>query len=104
MAEKNGRAKAADVNRRIRNSNRGKGFETAEYSGCDAGLLQQAINAVTARGCAIQFGLTRDGETFCIRIVGDGEPYNEYCRPTEDFDIYLAGLISDFEAVEPPQK
>ena len=101
MSTKENRTTSADVNRRIRNSNRGTSAEFAEYDACDAGLLQQAIANVTKRGCAIQFGLTRDASTFCVRIVGDGEPYNEYCRPTEDFDIYLRGLISDFEAIDP---
>lgn len=68
----------------------------AEYSDADAVKLLAAINAVTAAGCAVQFGYTKDGSAFVIRIVGDGEPYNEYVRPSEDIDLYLQGVVDDF--------
>lgn len=68
----------------------------AEYSDVDAGQLLAAINAITLRGCAVQFGLTKDGSAFVVRIVGDGDPYNEFVRPSEDFNLYLQGLVEDF--------
>lgn len=96
--KKETREQAQKANGRIRRQKRGTDVAEAEYLEADAGLLQQAITAVTKRGCAIQFGLTRDAGAYVIRIVGDGEPYNEYIRPTEDIDLHLQGLISDFEA------
>jgi len=68
----------------------------ASYSDVDASKLLSAIDAITARGCAVQFGLTKDGSAFVVRIVGDGDPYNEFTRPSEDFGLYLEGLAEDF--------
>lgn len=83
--------------KRIRNRNRGEGIAGADWGEADSGLIAQAITEVTKHKCAIQFGLTRDDGAFVIRIVGDGEPYNEFVRPTEDIDLYLTGLIEDFK-------
>jgi len=69
---------------------------SAEYSDVDPVKLLAAIDAITSRGCAVQFGLTKDGSAFVVRIVGDGDPYNEFVRPSEDFNLYLQGLVEDF--------
>jgi len=90
------RDNAKDANKRIRNSNRGVDA-TADFTNASPQLLHNAVCTVTGRGCAIQFGYTKDGSAMVIRIVGDGEPYNEYVRPTEDLDTYLRGLALDFE-------
>jgi len=89
------RAKIAAAQREHRRRSRGNA-ETADWSVVEATLLLNVISNVTGRGAAIQFGYTRDGSAFVIRIVGDGEPYNEYVRPTEDISLYLEGLASDF--------
>lgn len=81
--------------RQLRNRNRGSG-EVADWDTVSAELLREVIAAVTGRQCAIQFGYTRDGSAYVVRIVGDGEPYNEFIRPTEDLGIYLQGLRDDF--------
>jgi len=81
--------------RTIRNRNRGDGF-SADWATANAGKVLDAIGAVAITGCAIRFGYTRDMGAFAVGIVGDGEPYTEYVRPTEDIDLYLDGLISDF--------
>lgn len=81
--------------RRYRNQSRGNG-EVADYATIDAIALLQAISAVCARGCAIRLGYTRDGGAYAIGIVGDGEPYTEYVRPTEDVALYLRSLAEDF--------
>lgn len=78
-----------------RRTNRHKG-EHANYSTIDAGVLLRAVAAVTNHGCAVQFGYTKDGSTFVIRVVGDGEPYNDFVRPSEDFEEYLKALAADF--------
>jgi hypothetical protein len=91
-----GRADAHAAGAIRRRSTRGIG-ETADWSTADATKLHHAIENVTAAGCAIQFGYTRDGGAYSIRIVGDGEPYTEYVRPTEDLDHYLEGVALDFQ-------
>jgi len=90
------RAKAKETNTRIRRKNRGNDFDVADWDSVPAELLRSVIAAVTGRNCAVQFGYTRDGGAYVIRIVGDGEPYNEYVRPTEDVAVYLQGLQEDF--------
>ena len=69
---------------------------SAEYGDVDASKLLAAISAIAASGCAVQFGYTKDGSAYVVRIVGDGDPYNEFIRPSEDFELYLQGVIEDF--------
>ena len=78
-----------------RRKNRGTGFE-ADWGSASADKVLGTIAAVTRTGCAIRFGYTRDGGALAIGLIGDGEPYTEYIRPTEDIDIHLDGLILDF--------
>lgn len=91
------REEAAKENRQIRGRNRGEEYvEVADWGSVAPGLLAEAIAVVSNRKCAIQFGYTRDGGAYYIRVVGDGEPYNEFVRPTEDIEKHLQGLILDF--------
>ena len=89
------RAAIAAQQNRSRRQRRGTG-EVADWSNSEPSDLHRAICSVTGSGCAIQFGYTKDGGSLVIRIVGDGEPYNEYVRPTEDISLYLQSLIADF--------
>ncbi len=89
------REKIAAAQRAHRRRSRGNG-DTADWSNADVGSLADAIVAVCGAGCAIQFGYTKDGSAFVVRIVGDGEPFNEYVRPTEDVDLYLKSLTMDY--------
>jgi len=89
------RASIAAQQREHRRRNRGTG-ETADWSNADPSELHHAICVLTGAGCAIQFGYTKDGGSLVVRIVGDGQPYNEYVRPTEDISTYLQSLITDF--------
>lgn len=68
----------------------------ASWSDADASKLVSAVSNITQRGCAVQFGLTKDGSAYVIRVVGDGDPYNEFVRPSEDINLYLEGLSADF--------
>lgn len=86
---------ASQAQRETRRRNRGTG-EIADWSTVDSKLLLDAVIAVTGCKCAIQFGYTSDGGSYVVRIVGDGEPYNEYVRPTEDISLYFRSLIMDF--------
>lgn len=89
------RASIAAQQREHRRRNRGA-VDTADWSTVEADQLLRAIVAVTSAGCAIQLGYTRDGGSFVIRIVGDGEPFNEFVRPTEDIGLYFESLIMDY--------
>jgi len=90
---RNGAAKQQRSERRLRRGS----SEKADWSNADPNELFRAIVAVTGQNCAVQFGYTTDGGSFVVRIVGDGEPYNEYIRPTEDLSLFLNALSMDFE-------
>src|SRR5213078_1350414 len=89
------RERIKQAQQKSRRKRRGTG-EVADWSNSTADDLHRAVCAVTGAGCAIQFGYTQDGGSLVVRIVGDGEPYNEYVRPTEDIGVYLQSLIADF--------
>lgn len=93
-----GRDAAAIINRRRRQETRGTG-EIADWASADGNLIVAAISAVSSTGGALRFGYTRDKGSYAIGILGDGEPYTEYVRPTENLDEYLRGLIRDFGKV-----
>lgn len=85
----------AEEQRTFRKQNR-HNVEEASWRDVSGDLLRNVIASVAGRGCAIQFGYTRDGGAFAIRIVGDGDPYNEYVRPSEDISYHLEGIVVDF--------
>lgn len=81
--------------RRERRRNRGSG-ERAEWGNADSAKVLAAISACTRHGYAIRFGYTKDGGAYAIGIIGDGEPFTEFVRPTEDINLYLDGVILDY--------
>lgn len=81
--------------REERRKNRGGGA-SADWSGINHDVIAHVISAITSLGFAVQFGYTRDGGAYAIRVVGDGEPYNEYIRASEDVELYLNGLADDY--------
>jgi hypothetical protein len=91
----NAREQLVGLQQTSRRANRHKD-QHADYSVVDPNLLLSAITKIAARGCAIQLGLTKDGSTFVIRIIGDGEPYNDFVRPSEDINSYFEALTADF--------
>lgn len=68
----------------------------ADWGEASSQKLLTAVKSVTAHGYAIRFGYTKDGGAFAIGILGDGEPFTEFVRPTEDIDLYLEGIIADY--------
>lgn len=82
--------------RRIRNQNRGNA-DPVDWHGVSAENVHRVISAVTAKQCAVRFGYTMDGGAYAIGILGDGDPYTEYVRPSEDIEQHLRGLAEDFE-------
>lgn len=90
------RDRIAAVQRAERRKNRGTGA-VADWGTADPSLVFSLVCRLTNEGGAVQFGLTRDGGSYTVRILGDGEPYNEYVRATEDINLALNGLLLDYE-------
>ena len=87
---------SADAQQRSnRRRNRGKS-DPADWKSADPARIAAAITAITSHGYAVRFGYTRDGGAFAIGVIGDGEPFTEFIRPTEDIDLYLDGLVLDY--------
>lgn len=89
------RERIAAQQRENRRRRRGTGA-TADWGNASADILFSAVCAIVGAGCAVQFSYTQDGGSLVIRVVGDGEPYNEYIRPTEDIDLALTSFIEDY--------
>ena len=68
----------------------------ANYLAIDAAQLQYTIALVADAGGALRLGYTRDGGAFAIGVYGDGEPYTEYLRPSDDIETYLRELCDAF--------
>jgi len=105
MASENGKKKTPRPNTEqqapeqtsIRRRNRGSSeTERADWGNLDPALLAGVIRSITQHGFAVQFGYTRDGGSYVLRIVGDGDPFNEYIRATENPELYLSGVIEDY--------
>lgn len=82
-----------------RRRNRGK-VDQADWGEATPGKLATAIKAIAQHGFAIRFGYTKDGGAFAIGILGDGEPFTEFVRPTEDIDLFLDSLVADYTDTE----
>src|SRR5437667_5542894 len=74
--------------RESRRRNRGGAVE-ADWRSIDRDILANAIAAVTQHGYAIRFGYSKDMGAFAIGIIGDGEPFTEFVRPTEDINLHF---------------
>lgn len=82
--------------RQRRNTSVSKG-SPADWGSVDGALLSRAVAAVAKRGGALRLGYTRDGGAYAVGIYGDGEPFTEYVPPSDDMDLYLKGMIEDYE-------
>ena len=90
-------SKQNEANHAKRRATRGN-VSPADWGTVDAGLVLKAIETVAKLGGAIRFGYTRDGGSYAIGILGDGDPYTEYIRPTDDISAYFEGLIANWTA------
>lgn len=82
-----------------RRRNRGHSKQ-ADWGEADAKLLLRLVAAIAKIGGAVQFGYTQSGDSYVIRVLGDGEPFNEYLRSTEDIDLWIEGFVLDYELDE----
>lgn len=90
-----------DESRSRRRKARGK-QEKADWLTVPGELLQAAIATVANHGGALRFGYTRDGGAYAIGVLGDGEPYTEYLRPSDDIQGYFEEMIADWEDTPTP--
>lgn len=75
------------------------GGGTADWESVDREILVKAVASAAKVGGALRFGYSRDGGAYAIGIYGDGEPYTEFVRPSEDIDIILKDIMSMFEDI-----
>ena len=90
----------SDVSRRRAERRAARGnADPADWGSADAARVVALISAVTAANGLCSFGYTRDGGTYTVTIILDGEKDTEYCRPTEDISAFLDNLIDDFSGL-----
>jgi hypothetical protein len=75
--------------------------EVADWSFCDAELLQKAISKAGFKHCALRFGYSRDGGAYAIGVYAGVDYFTDYIRPGEDIDQYLRDLILSLEEYSP---
>lgn len=66
----------------------------ADWATASPELVLNAITTVTLAGGAIRFGYTKAGGAYAIGFLGDGEPYTDYVRPSDDIDQYLTEVAA----------
>ena len=76
----------------------------ANWETASADIIVSAICAASSVGGALRFGYSRDGGAFAIGIYGDGEPYTEFVRPSEDIDGFLRDCESMYGDIAIEQK
>lgn len=76
---------------------------TANWFEASADTIKSVILAATAKGCAIRFGVSRDGSAFGVGLYEHDEVYTVWFAPTEDIDAKLEKLIAYFEDYEQGQ-
>lgn len=67
--------------------------DAADWTSINPRAMAEAIGMVASRGGALRFGYTRDGGAYALGIYGDGEPYTEFFKPSDNIEEYLIGLI-----------
>lgn len=57
--------------------------------------LLHMVAIMATCGGALRFGTSRDGGALAVGFYLDGGSWTEYCRPQEDIDAFLDGIIGD---------
>ena len=78
-----------------RRANRGHG-SIADWGNADPVKLSSAVEAVTGKGWTIQFGYSSDGGSLSVVLYDWHDRTTDYIRATEDVDLYLEQIVSDF--------
>lgn len=90
-----GRDDYAAKQRAERRANRGKS-NPADWSSVEPVLLAELICAVSCQGAMLTFGYSRDMGAYMLGVYDNGERSTEYCRPSEDVELFLRNVIEDF--------
>ncbi len=69
----------------------------ADYTSVDPSLLLRVVTLVASTGGALRFGYTSDGGAYAVGVYGDGDPYTDYIKPSEDINVYLKDLLDAWE-------
>ena len=78
--------------RRVKSSN-----SVADYMSLSADILCKAVATVAMAGGALRLGYTSDGGAYAIGVYGDGDPYTDYVKPSDDANEYFKALIDAWE-------
>lgn len=81
-------------NRQRRRRNRGN-QQAATWSAVHPQAVTQFMFELTEAGYAVRFGKSRDGGALAIGIYGDGDPYTEYVRPSDNALALLDEIALD---------
>lgn len=99
MAKAQDRKQQSSTSRGLRGKSRG----IADWGTASAELVVRAIERAAITGGAIRFGYSRDGGAYAVGIYGDGDPYTEFCKPSEDLDEFLESIAELFDAIHDEQ-
>jgi hypothetical protein len=83
---------------------RRSGSGPADWANASPDIIVSALSAASSVGGALRFGYSRDGGAYAIGIYGDGEPYTEFVRPSEDIDGFLRDVEATFLDIAAEQK
>lgn len=81
-------------NKSRRRRNRGK-QEAATWSDVNPAVVGTFTSRLAEAGFAVRIGKSRDGGALAIGIYGDGDPYTEYARPSDDVLALLDEIALD---------
>ena len=80
-----------------------KSSGTADWEQANGDLLKKAIATAALTGGCLRLGYSRDGGAYAVGIYGDGEPYTEWLKPSDDLDTFLQDIIVLFESIRDDQ-
>lgn len=86
-----------------RQRRRGKRGSSApiDWSAIASDVIAGLVIAVTSQGGAVRFGLSRDSTALAVGILGDGEPYTEWFRPSDDVEADLVEMAARWNGEAP---
>ena len=74
--------------------------DPADWASVDEKSLRNAIAQAASTGGALRFGYSRDGGAYAVGIYGDGAPYTEFLKPSDDIELFLEEVIELFESIK----
>lgn len=87
------KAKKEESNKRRRKS-RGEQIP-ANWLDVPSHAIGTFCASLAEAGFAVRIGKSRDGGSYAIGIYGDGDPYTEYARPSDDILEWMDDIAVD---------